>query len=96
MKTQVKTMPSFKSDADAEQFVATSDLSQYDLAAFAPMRFEMEAKSAALNMRLPEKLLHALKLKARAQKIPYTRYVRFLLERDVAVPTAATTTSMFG
>jgi predicted DNA binding CopG/RHH family protein len=85
MNTNAKPMPSTSSDADAEQFLETSDLSQYDLAAFAPMRFEMEAKSAALNMRLPENLLHALKLKARAKKIPYTRYVRFLLEREVAL-----------
>ena len=77
-------MPSLRSDADAEQFVETADLSQYDLSGFKPMRFEFEPKSAALNMRLPQKLLDALKLKAQAQGIPYTRYVRLLLENDVA------------
>ncbi len=88
MKTRVEPvpvpMPSLRSDAEAEQFVETADLSQYDLSGFKPMGFEFEPKSAALNMRLPQKLLDALKLKALAQGIPYTRYVRLLLENDVA------------
>lgn len=48
------------------------------------MTFELEPKSAALNMRLPEKLLAALKAKAKEAGIPYTRYVRMILERAVA------------
>ncbi len=83
-KTKAKPMPSLRSDADAERFVETADLSRYDLSGFKTMRFEFEPKSAALNMRLPQKLLDALKLKAQAQGIPYTRYVRLLLENDVA------------
>jgi predicted DNA binding CopG/RHH family protein len=79
-----KRMPSLRSDAAAEKFVTTSDLTEYDLSGFKPMRFEIEAKSAALNMRLPRKLLDAVKAKARAYGIPYTRYVRMLLERAVA------------
>jgi predicted DNA binding CopG/RHH family protein len=47
------------------------------------MRFEMQAKSAALHMRLPAPLLEALKAKAKAKGVPYTRYVRMLLEADV-------------
>ena len=84
MKTSAKPMPSLKSDADAEQFVATADLSQFDLSGFKPMRFEFEPKAAALNMRLPQNLLDAVKLKAKARGMPYTRYVRLLLESDVA------------
>lgn len=84
MKTHSpKPMPSLNSDAAAERFVETADLSQYDLSAFKPMHFEFEPKSAALNMRLPQNLLDALKLKAQAKGIPYTRYVRLLLESDV-------------
>ncbi len=79
-----KPMPSLKSDAAAERFVETADLSGYDLSGFKPMRFEIEPKSAALHMRLPQKLLDALKQKAEAKGIPYTRYVRMLLESDVA------------
>lgn len=81
-----KPMPSLKSDAEAEKFVDTADLSEYDLTTFRPMRFEIEPKSAALNMRLPQKLLEALKAKAKTRGVPYTRYVRQLLENDVARP----------
>ena len=77
-------MPSLKNDEDAESFVETADLSEYDLSGFKTMRFEFEPKTAALNMRLPQNLLDALRTKAREKGIPYTRYVRLLLENDVA------------
>ena len=80
---RLKKMPSLRSDAAAERFVATSDLIKYDLSEFKPMRFEIEPKSAALNMRLPRSLLDAVKAEARARGIPYTRYVRMVLEKAV-------------
>jgi predicted DNA binding CopG/RHH family protein len=86
MKAKSKTMPSLGSDQEAEDFVATADLSHYDLSGFKPMRFEIEPKSAALNLRLPESLLNALKERAKAKGVPYTRYVRMLLESDLAQP----------
>jgi predicted DNA binding CopG/RHH family protein len=90
MKTKFKPMPSLVSDADTdtdtdtdtERIVETADLSTYDLSGFKPMNFEFEPKTAALNMRLPQNLLEALKVKAKG--IPYSRYVRLLLESDVA------------
>jgi predicted DNA binding CopG/RHH family protein len=54
MKNKIQPMPSLKSDARAEQFVANADLSTFDLSGFKPMRFEVEPKSAALHLRLPE------------------------------------------
>jgi predicted DNA binding CopG/RHH family protein len=83
MKSKPKSMPSLRSDAAAERFIATADLSEYDLSGFKPMRFEIEPKASALNMRLPISLLNAVKAKAKAKGIPYTRYVRMLLESDV-------------
>jgi predicted DNA binding CopG/RHH family protein len=84
MKAKSKQMPSLRNDAEAEEFVAQADLSQYDLSGFKPMQFEIEPKAAALNMRIPVGLLEAVKAKAKAKGIPYTRYVRMLLEADVA------------
>jgi predicted DNA binding CopG/RHH family protein len=81
---RLKKMPSLRSDAAAIRFVKTADLTEYDLSGFKPMRFEIEPKSAALNMRLPQKLLDAVKADARARGIPYTRYVRMILEKAVA------------
>jgi predicted DNA binding CopG/RHH family protein len=52
------------------------------------MQFEFGAKTATLNMCLPQSLLEALKakakVKAKAKGIPSSRYVRLLLESDVA------------
>jgi predicted DNA binding CopG/RHH family protein len=84
MKDKLKPMPSLQSDEAAEAFVAEADLTDYDFSGFKPMRFEIEPKSAALNMRLPTSLLEALKAKAKTKGMPYTRYVRMLLETDIA------------
>jgi predicted DNA binding CopG/RHH family protein len=84
MKAKAKSLPSLRSDAEAEQFVAQADLTKYDLSGFKPMRFEIAPKEAALNMRLPGALLEAVKAKAKAKGVPYARYVRMLLEADVA------------
>ncbi len=88
MNAPPKPLPPLTSDAEAEDLVETADLSDYDLSGFTPMRFEIEPKAASLNMRLPIALLDAVKAKAKAwaSGIPYTRYVRMLLETDVAQP----------
>jgi len=79
-----KKIPTFKTDEEAEEFVATADLTEYDLSGGKPVRFEFERKAARINMRLPETLLEAVKKKAEARGIPYQRYIRETLERDVA------------
>lgn len=86
MSKKLKTLPVLRSDKEAEEFVASADLSQYDLSGFKPMHFEIEPKSAKLNMRLPTSLLNAVKARARSKGIPYTRYVRQLLESDISRP----------
>ena len=48
------------------------------------MRFEIAPKDAALNMRLPAVLMDAVRAKAKAAGVPYSRYVRMVLEADVA------------
>ncbi len=79
-----KPMPSLRSDRQAEEFVDSADLSEFDLSGFKPMRFELQNKSAALNLRLPQNLLDAIKAKAKSKGIPYTRYIRMLIEHDIA------------
>ena len=82
-KLAARPMPSIKSDKDAEQFIESADLSEYDLSGFTPVKFEFEPKAAALNMRLPQKLLDAVKIKAKAEGLPYTRYIRHVLEQAI-------------
>ncbi len=81
-----KKIPVFRSDRDAERFVETADLSKYDLTGFTPVRFEFEKKTAQLNMRVPKPLLDAVKKRARARGIPYTRFIREAVERALARP----------
>lgn len=57
MSSKNRSMPSLHSDEAAEDFVATAELTQYDLSGFKPTRFEIEPKAAALNMLLPASLL---------------------------------------
>lgn len=78
----MKRVPEFKTDREAETFLE-QDLSSLDFKQFQPMRFEVAKKEAALNMRLPAALLDAVRAKAKANGIPYTRYVRMVLEADL-------------
>jgi predicted DNA binding CopG/RHH family protein len=78
-----KKIPRFESDKEAERFVETADLTEYDLSQFKPVRFEFEKKAARVNMRLPEPLLEAVKERARARGIPYQRYIREALEQAI-------------
>ena len=77
-----KTLPRIRTDEEAEAFLA-EDLSHYDFSQFKRHHFEFEKKEAQVNMRVPQPLLDAVKDRAKAQGIPYTRYIRMLMERDV-------------
>ncbi|SNX73151.1 predicted DNA binding CopG/RHH family protein [Cereibacter ovatus] len=78
--------PELTSDEDAERFVEEADLTEYDFSQMVPVSFEFEKKAAALNMRIPQSLLDAVKAKAAAKGVPFTRYVRLLIEQDLARP----------
>lgn len=80
-----RKVPDFRTDAEAEDFL-DQDLSDLDFSQFKPVRFEFERKSAQLNMRVPQPLLEAVKDRAKARGIPYTRYIRHLMEQDIAKP----------
>lgn len=79
-----KKIPRFENDEQAETFVDTADLTQYDLSGAVPVHFEFEKKVAQINMRVPRKLLEAVKARAEARGIPYTRFIREILEKAVA------------
>jgi predicted DNA binding CopG/RHH family protein len=79
-----KKIPVFRTDEEAERFVAEADLTEYDLSQFKPVRFEFEKKAARVNMRLPEPLLSAVKARAKARGIPYQRFIREALEQAIA------------
>jgi predicted DNA binding CopG/RHH family protein len=78
-----RKVPHFKTDEEAEAFLM-QDLSDLDFSQFKRRHFEFEKKEAQVNMRVPQPLLDAVKDKAKSQGMPYTRYIRMLMERDIA------------
>jgi predicted DNA binding CopG/RHH family protein len=77
-----RKVPDLRTDEEAEAFLE-QDLSDLDFSQFKLARFEFERKEAQLNMRLPQGLLDAVKARASARGIPYTRFVREVLEQAV-------------
>ena len=78
-----KKVPTLRSDKEAEEFVATSDLTKYDLSGMRMVRFEFQPKTERVNMRLPRPLLDAVKATAAKAGVPYQRFIRQTLEAAV-------------
>jgi predicted DNA binding CopG/RHH family protein len=81
--TGTRRVPVLTTDEEAEAFLM-QDLSDLDYSQFKPMHFEFEKKEAQVNLRVPEGLLDAVKDRAKQKGMPYTRYIRLLMERDIA------------
>jgi predicted DNA binding CopG/RHH family protein len=77
-----KKVPRLRTDEQAEEFLA-QDLSELDFSQFKVARFEFEKKDEQINMRVPKPLLTAVKARAKARGIPYTRFIRETLEQAV-------------
>ena len=78
-----KKLPRLRSDKQAEDFVEKADLTEYDLSAMRPIRFEFQPKSERVNMRLPRQLLDAVRVSAAKAGVPYQRFIRQALEDAV-------------
>ncbi len=76
-----KKLPTLTTDAEAEAFVASADLTEYDLSDMVPMRFELRPKGKSITLRLPEQLLEAVRNKAALAGLPYQRFIRIALEQ---------------
>lgn len=79
-----KALPSFDSDAAAEAFVESADLTQFDLSGAEPVHYEFKAKAATISMRVSQELLDAVKARAEQDGVPYQRFIRQTLEAAVA------------
>ena len=81
-----KKLPVLRTDEEAERFIESADLTEYDLSQFKPARFEFVAKTERVNMRLPKPLLDGVKARAEAEGMPYQRYIRQALEEAISKP----------
>lgn len=78
-----KKMPKLLTDEDAEKFLE-QDLSPYlHSGNLVKVNFEFEPKDENINLRVSSDLLAAVKAKAKIAKMPYQRYIRFVLEKDL-------------
>lgn len=79
-----KKMPRLKTDEEAEAFLM-QDLSPYlHKGNFVKVKFEFLPKDEKINLRLPASLLVAVKERAKKAAMPYQRYIRRLIEHDLA------------
>ncbi len=79
-----KKIPIFRSDEEAEAFVAHEDLSNYDLSGGQLVQFEFKPKGKSISIRLSEELLLAVQKQATREGVPYQRFIRQAIERAVA------------
>ena len=82
-KKKFKNLPRLKTDKEAEDFVDSTDLSEFDLSGFKPVNFEFENKSATISMRLPKSQLAAVKAEAKKRGMPYQRFMREMIQRGM-------------
>jgi predicted DNA binding CopG/RHH family protein len=80
---KLKSFPQHGTDAEAEAFVETADLVDYDFSSFKPVPFAFERKDARLELRMPQVQLTALKALAARRGIPYTRLVRQFIDQGL-------------
>jgi predicted DNA binding CopG/RHH family protein len=76
-----KQFPDFASDAEAERFVDTADLAEFDFSDMKPVRFELRPKDKTVSLRLPEQLLEEVRARAQRAGIPYQRFMRMAIEQ---------------
>lgn len=75
-----KNVPRFKTDQEAERFLAR-DLTDYlDLKNFTPVTFELLPKTRQVNLRFSEPLLSAVRERADEEGISYQKYIRRAVE----------------
>jgi predicted DNA binding CopG/RHH family protein len=78
-----KKVPVLKTDEEAEAFLL-QDLSDLDFSEFKPLSDVLDEVETELSLRLPQSLADAARRRAKALGIPYTRYIRLLIEHDVS------------
>jgi predicted DNA binding CopG/RHH family protein len=79
-----KRFPELKSDDEAEAWLQSADLTEYDLGDMKKVRFELARKDASISLRLPAALLASLRAEAAKANMPTQRLIRMLVEAQLA------------
>ena len=79
-----KKFPDLKSDEEADAWLQSADLSEYDLSGMKKVRFELARKDVSISLRLPAALLATLKANAARANMPTQRLIRMMIEAQLA------------
>jgi predicted DNA binding CopG/RHH family protein len=79
-----KKFPDLKPDEEADDWLQSADLSEYDLSDMKKVRFELAPKDASISLRLPAGLLATLKARALEAGMPTQRFIRVLIEAQLS------------
>ncbi len=79
-----KKFPDLRSDEEADAWLQSADLSEYDLSGVKKVRFELARKDASISLRLPAALLATLKASAARANMPTQRLIRMMIEAQLA------------
>jgi predicted DNA binding CopG/RHH family protein len=83
-----KKFPDLRSDEEADAWLQSADLSEYDLSGMKKVRFELARKDASISLRLPAALLATLKANAARANMPTQRFIRMMIEAQLGQPGA--------
>lgn len=78
-----KKLPDLRTDAEAETFVSTADLSEYDLSTMVPIRFTLKPSSVPVSVELPKHLVDEARSKADRAGIPFQDFIQSAIERAI-------------
>ena len=79
-----KKIPRFKTDEEAERFLA-QDLTEYiDRRNFKKVTFEFLPKTEKITLRLPPQLLSGVREQAEREGISYQKYIRRVVEESLS------------
>jgi predicted DNA binding CopG/RHH family protein len=79
-----KPLPILRTDEEAEHFVATADLSEYDLSGFVPMKFVFRDGDIDVKLGMKISLFNSLKIAAIEENMTYEQLMRSYLEKGLA------------
>jgi len=79
-----KKFPDLKTDEEADAWLQSADLTEYDLSEMKKVRFELAPKDASISLRLPAALLATLRARAAKANMPTQRFIRILIEAQLS------------
>jgi predicted DNA binding CopG/RHH family protein len=79
-----KKFPDLKTETQADDWLQSADLTDYDLSEMKKVRFELAPKDTSISLRLPAGLLATLKARAAEANMPTQRFIRVLIEAQLS------------